>query len=311
MALAMSLTVLVTGASGFVGTALVPLLLRAGYRVRVLTRRAASSAHDSASILRRQEANDVVIGDLANALTCQQAVAGVDVVIHLAGLAHTRATAAQHRQQNLVNTQQLADAAVAAGVQRFVYISSCKARYPAHSPYGYFKQASEAYLLALAGAMGVVCLRPGIIYGPGMRNNLKSLLAVLSRPRLPCFINATNTISMIGLDDCCAAIAAAVTAPALVGRVWDVQDGTPYSLQPLVAEIRGSKGLPVPRYSCPRWLLWLGLAVAQLLPQLRRRGLGLTTYQALYHEHYPVNNAFADASGWSPRTTFYQQLPRL
>jgi nucleoside-diphosphate-sugar epimerase len=306
----MSLTVLVTGASGFVGTALVPMLLQAGYRVRVLSR--SSAAADCR--LRGDDgvkAADVVVGDLSNALTCQQAVAGVDVVIHLAGLAHTRATAEQHRQHNYVNTQQLAQAAAAAGVQRFVHISSCKARYPEHSPYGYFKQASEAYLLALAGAMGVVCLRPGIIYGPGMRNNLKSLLAILSRPTLPCFINATNTISMIGVEDCCTAIAAAVTAPALVGGVWEVQDGMPYRMQQLVAEIRGSKGLPVPRYWCPRGLLWLGLVVAQRLPLLRHRGLGLATYRALYDEDYPINSAFAEASGWRPATTFYQQLPRL
>ncbi|HTR01050.1 MAG TPA: NAD(P)-dependent oxidoreductase [Candidatus Acidoferrum sp.] len=301
-----SRNILVTGASGFVGAQLVPLLLQRGHRVTVVTR---SPEH-----LQRHAWSAVVtivVGDLTDANICEQAVVGMDVVLHLAGLAHVGASAEQHRQHNYLATQRLAQAAQRASVQVFVYLSSCKARYPAHSAYGYYKLASERFLLAQTESMRVVCLRPGVIYGQDMRNNLRTLWQLLQRPVLPVFVGSTNTLCMIGVGDCCRAVVAAMEQSALAGQAWDLTDGERYTLNALVGRIRQARQLPLPWLNLPAPLVWPVFALASLIPALRRRGLGLNTWRALFRENYPVDNRFAEASGVWPATTLYQIMPNL
>src|SRR5690606_21508026 len=98
----------------------------------------------------------------------------VDVVIHLAGIAHVGASEADLRAVNLTATLNLARAARLAGAHRFIFISSSKARYPSHSAYGRLKMEAEAQLLAMhhPASFAVICLRPSLVYGPGMRGNL-------------------------------------------------------------------------------------------------------------------------------------------
>jgi nucleoside-diphosphate-sugar epimerase len=298
--------VLVTGASGFVGRTLVPLLLQAGHRVTVLAR-----DHHKLQQLPWAQAVTIIAGDLANDEVCRKAVAGVEAVVHLADLAHVRGAGTAH-QQSFLNVQRLANAASRAGVQRFVYLSSCKARYPAHSSYGYSKKTSEEWLLAMQGSMQVVCLRPGIIYGKGMGNNLQTLLKVLQRPWLPLFVSSQNAISMISVQDCSSAVAVALTAPPLAGRVWDINDGVAYTLDSLVALIRQHYGLPVPR-RCPRILIQTLCLLAEPLARLALSPIGLDTSRVLYREEYPLNQEFAAVGKFAGFRDFrhylHEQLP--
>lgn len=307
----MTQRVLVTGASGFVGRTLVSLLLNSGWQVRVLTR-----SRDNVLQHSWRHQVEISTGDLQHDAACRSAVHGVDAIVHLAGLAHVGATDNQHRQENFENTKNLARAANDAFVKRFVYISSCKARYPAHSAYGYYKQQSELHLLSLKSMMQVVCLRPGIIYGPGMQNNLTTLLRLLSRPQLPISVESRQTLSMISLDDCCRAIATALEHPAAPGQIWELTDGTRYTLTDLVHTIRAQLQLSPPALVLPQWLAGNALArmlagLAATLPSLRKRGLGTSTFQALFEENYPVELAFAQATGAQPTTTLYAELPTL
>lgn len=307
----MTRRVLVTGASGFVGSALVPLLLDQQWQVRVLTR-----ARDNVAQQRWRHQVETLTGDLQYQANCHSIVRDIDVVVHLAGLAHVSATTGQHQQENFLNTKNLARAAADVGVKRFVFISSCKARYPSHSAYGYFKQQSERHLLALQTPMEIVCLRPGIIYGEGMRNNLGTLLQMLSKPRLPLAVESDRVMAMISRQDCCLAIAAALQHPALPARVWELNDGVRYTLTDLVGNIRKQLGLSAPMLVLPQWLLAnapvkILAGIAAALPPLRRKGLGTSTFQALFEEDYPVEPVFAEATGIHPTTTLYAELPQL
>src|SRR5450759_5114679 len=114
--------VLVTGASGFVGRPLVAALLRAGYAVRAVTRRQVSFP-DSVEA--------AIVPDLKNSIDWNPILRGVDIIVHLAGPAHSKIPESAYSEFDQINwlaTQRLAHAAKEAGIDRFIYISSVRAQ---------------------------------------------------------------------------------------------------------------------------------------------------------------------------------------
>lgn len=297
--------VLVTGAGGFLGAALLPQLLARGHGVRALYRSAVPAGLPAGV--------EAVQGDLLDPLLCRRLCSGVDAVIHLAGQAHVRSTAAEQRRNTLDSTRQLAQAALAVGLRRFLYISSCKARFPAHSPYAAAKREAEALLLALhaSGQLDVVCLRPALVYGPGMRGNLATLLRVLQRPFLPAFPAAALPMGMIGRDDCCRAICAALSCAALSGGVWELHDGQVHTLDSLVRDVRAWLQLPPPRLRLPRFCVQLAAGLGGLAGPLLGPAVGMGTYRALYAEPYVHDAGFGRLTGFQPQDSFRALLPVL
>lgn len=157
----MAKLVAVTGATGFVGTAVVHHLARAGWRVRILTRRMPQS------VLMPEHAIEIVLGDIEDRRSLEGLVAGTDAIVHCAGL--TKAlTPIEFFRVNEGGTVRLLEAAQkAAPTARLIHISSLAAREPALSPYAASKRAGEDKLPALAGARDWIALRPPAVYGPG------------------------------------------------------------------------------------------------------------------------------------------------
>ena len=162
----MTRTVAVTGATGFIGSHVVGRLGRAGWRVRILTRRVPASAQFA------DVAVEAVIGTLEDGRAVARLVRGADAVVHAAGRIKARSHA-EFFAANATGTRLLVEAAIAAGHRpRFVLLSSIAARQPQVSDYAASKLAGEAELTRLDDELPWSILRPPAVYGPGDRETL-------------------------------------------------------------------------------------------------------------------------------------------
>jgi nucleoside-diphosphate-sugar epimerase len=222
--------VLVTGASGFVGSAVCRELLARGHSVRAIVRRAGAPQVPP-------EAQQILVGDLASDFDLGVLLEGVDVVVHLAAIAHRNAREADIRRVNVDATIRLAKAALGVA-RRFVFMSSvkvhgedsCGGSYLETSPmhpqdaYGQAKVEAERCLgeLAAHGRIELALVRPPLVYGPGVKANFLSMLRwVDSGLPLP-FASVRNRRSLIYVGNLADATVrcvehSAASGPFLVG----------------------------------------------------------------------------------------------
>ena len=267
--------VLVTGASGFVGSALLRTLgldprrqIVAAMRDEATSRQSMSSAPVSRL---------VAVGDIGSETDWRPALSGVDAVVHLAARVHVmRDTVldpwAQFHRVNVDATLNLARQAAAAGARRFVFLSSVKVngectppgrpfqssdRGAPLDPYGASKQQAELALQALAagGGMSVVSIRPPLIYGPGVRANFLRLLATVERGIPLPLGGVSNSRSLVSVWNLCDLIRAAIDAPALQASVLMVSDGEDLSTPQLIRRVAGFMDRPARLYTLPLPLL--------------------------------------------------------
>jgi nucleoside-diphosphate-sugar epimerase len=167
-----------TGATGFAGRALVPLLLKKGARVRALARRSANRNIAAA-------AGDLewIEGDLTTIPALEALVHGADVVVHLAGATKASDRDTFHRV-NAIGAATIVDLARAASVGRFIHVSSLTAIRPHISAYAQSKAESEALAAANRGAMPLAIIRAPAILGPGDEAT-HALFSGLARGFLP------------------------------------------------------------------------------------------------------------------------------
>jgi nucleoside-diphosphate-sugar epimerase len=150
-------TLAVTGATGFVGCALLDEAERRGVEVRALTRRGPQPGR----------AVEWIAGDLHDRAALDRLVANAEAVLHVAGVVNTHDPTGFHLG-NVEGTLQLVEAALAAGVPRFVFVSSLAAREPELSTYGASKARAEK--LVSASGLDWTLVRPPAIYGPRDRD---------------------------------------------------------------------------------------------------------------------------------------------
>ncbi|RDD60835.1 NAD-dependent epimerase/dehydratase family protein [Ferruginivarius sediminum] len=204
--------VAVTGASGFVGARLVGRLLDAGRDVRVLRHRGSVAFADDV---------EIVDGGLDDARALHRLTNGADAVVHVGGLVAARREADFHRV-NTEGTRRLAEAAAAAGVSRFLLISSLAARQPDISAYAASKRAAEA-AVAEQPDLAWDALRPPAIYGPGDRQVL-IFFQLLKRGIGLLPAGEAARVSLIHVDDLVEAVLSWLAASGASGSVYELAD---------------------------------------------------------------------------------------
>ncbi len=236
--------ILLTGATGFVGRALVQRL--------IADKRAFRSAVRGISDL---PGDTIAVGDIGPGTDWGAALNGVDTVLHLAGRAHIlaaeREPLAQFRKVNAQGTARLAQQAEVAGARRFVLLSSVKAALDTsdltpvteivppvpRTPYGISKLEGEQALRAAARKMETVTLRPPLVYGPGVRANFLALLKLVDQGVPLPLASVHNLRSLIALDNLVDAILTAAGSPAAAGGTFYVTDDYPLSTPDLIRSL--------------------------------------------------------------------------
>ena len=260
--------VLVTGANGFIGQALCKELVEFGYQVLGAVRDLSRVNPDAMDV------QYAAVGSLEQAVDWMPHLQDVDALVHLAGVAHylgphTEAAVERFYRINVTATRMLAEQAAAAGVRRFVYLSSIKVNgevtnghpFSADDPprpegiYGQSKLEAEQVLHAICKDKGMelVVIRPTLVYGPNVRGNLQRLMRLINSG-LPLPLGGIdNRRSMIGVGNLCDLIRTCIIHPAAPGHVFLATDGEDVSTPELIRRLanlmgRKPKLIPVPLF---------------------------------------------------------------
>lgn len=306
--------ILLTGATGFVGTAIQQRIIADGqYDLTIAARRAISPL--SAACV-------VQVTELTAEVDWAEALQGVSLVIHAAARAHIMKDEvtdplAEYRKVNVEGTLNLARQAAAAGVKRFVFISSIKVngeQTPLGKPfvandavapedaYGISKWEAEQSLQQLAAETGmeVVIIRPPLVYGPSVKGNFANMIKLVEKG-LPLPLGAIhNQRSLVALDNLVDLIIICIDHPAAANQVFLAGDGEDVSTTELLRGVAKAMGKPSRLIPVPAGLLQLGAtmlgkkAVAQRL--LGSLQVDITKAQQLL--------------GWTPPLTVEQGLQR-
>ena len=259
--------VLVTGANGFVGSALCRELERRGRAARKAVRGDAGKMGDDI----------VTVGNIDGQTDWSRALDGIDGIVHLAARAHVMNdsgadTLGKFRRVNVAGTERLAECAVRAGVKRLVYLSSVKVHGEStdeHPPfsdlsppapqdaYGLSKAEAEVRLreLELHARLEVTVLRPPLVYGPGVKGNLRHLMSLVHRGVPLPLASVANARSLIGVDNLVDAILTVLDHPDAAGKTYLVSDGEDLSSPALIGLIANAMQRPARLWRFPPTLL--------------------------------------------------------
>lgn len=282
------MTILVTGATGFLGSALVTQLIKQepGVEIRILAREEGKA--------RKQfgEAVTIITGEITDPEAVQSAVDGASIIYHFAGrLYHPSTPAELYYQTHVIGTRTLLDACAGQSqLRRIVHCSTTgvhgvtgktpaaeDAPFAPTNPYEETKLQGELLALQAHKEQGlpVSVARPGLVYGPGDLHLLGFFSSI--KKGLPCLIDGGKAmIHPIYIDDMTEAFLLCAERQEAVGRSYNIAGERPVSFRELVASIARVLGKKSPEGSIPLWLANLASDTFALLPGFKGEDAPLT-----------------------------------
>lgn len=316
------MTVLVTGASGMLGREVALGLLRTGHEVRILQRGASALA-----------GVDEVRGSITDPEVVAAAMNGVDAVVHLAAKVSLAGDPAEFQRVNVDGARMVLDAAEAAGVTRFVHISSPSVAHggsaligvgaeeadPAAARGEYARTKAEGELLALSRdrpGFAVVVVRPHLVWGPGDPQLVERIVDRARRGRLPLLDDGTALIDSTYVANAAAAIAAALEhAETAHGRPFVVTNGEPRPVGELLAGICRAAGVKPPTFSVPAGVARAAGAVVERIwavrPGTDEPPMTQFLAEQLSTAHWFDQRDTRAAFQWTPAVSIDEGLERL
>jgi len=266
--------ILITGATGFIGTPLINVLRNHGHILSGTTRKNGVMSGPNGIPLHR-------VPEINGNTDWSNIISGAEVIIHLAARVHvmkdrSRNPMEEFRRVNTQGTKALALQAAKAGVKRFIFLSSVKvvgetsplngfkeseATSPPDDAYGISKYEAEQELLKIArrSAMEVVIIRPPLVYGPNVRGNFLRLLKLAKRNYPLPLGSISNKRSLLFVDNLTDAITKTVDHPGAANKTFFICDDEDLSVTQLINKISLAFGSESRNFNVPqKWLNLFG-----------------------------------------------------
>jgi len=294
-------TLALTGATGFIGAALLRQLTNAGWQVRALHRSAVPPSRPAA----RSGSVEWIHGSLEDMQSLRRLTRGVAAVVHCAG-AIRGATAAEFRRVNVEGVVRLAQ--VAGGLSplpRFLLLSSLAAREPQLSYYAASKRDGEEALRSAAAGMSWTVLRPPAVYGPGDRET-RPLVRCMQCGFSPVLGGDGARFALLFVEDLAEAVARLLDSEAWPRGPFEIHDGCAdgYAWQDVIQTVARILGRPVRQVNIPHGLLWAAARANLILARAFGYAPMLTPgkVRELTHSNWGCDDApLRRATGWTPR----------
>jgi 2-alkyl-3-oxoalkanoate reductase len=255
------MTVLVTGAGGLLGSQLTALLLARGERPRALIH----PRYDAG--WRAPAGADVYPADIADRAAVEPALAGVDIVYHCAARTGPWGPPAEYERVNVRGLETMVRAAMAAGVRRFVHVSSITVHgndvrgdadedsplRAEPNPYSKTKVAGERLLQGMIRDEGApaTIVRPGWIYGPGDTASFGRFAKMIEDGRMVVVGSGDNHVPLAYVSDVAEGMIAAAAADEAVGRAYLLVNDEPVTQRQFLDAIAAELGAPAPSRRIP------------------------------------------------------------
>ena len=307
------MTIVVTGATGFLGSALVTELIKRQQSVRILARDEKKA---------RQQFGDAVTiipGDVTDAVQVQQAVDGATTIYHLAGrLYHPSIPAELYHQTHVEGTHTLLKACQGhTQLRRIVHVSTTgvhgltgempaaeDALFAPTNPYEATKLEGEQLALKAHQEQGlpVTVVRPGLVYGPGDLH-LLGFFAAIKKGLFRVIDDGKALLHPVYIDDLIAALLLCAERPQATGRSYNIAGERPVTVRELATAIAHALGRELPTGSIPLWLANLASDIFAVMPGMRGERAPLTRSRVKFLTNsriYDISRAISEM-GYAPK----------